>query len=666
VVWRSQEVCLLSARSPIKQPPGRPHHMSCNEHIIDFIVKKDGNPDIEAVEDGIRNNLEKIGIKVNTLFLADEEYRDAETNGDYHVLFGRTWGAPYDPHSYMASWAVPSHVEYTAIHNLEPPLTRDQLIERIESVQTELDGEKIASEWRSILEDVHKQALFMPLWGSRIPYVINRRLIGFQPSPQAYSIPVNKIQVVSGSLSVTIAPGVGALFDNVGPINPHQYAPNAIWAQDWIYEGLVSYGQDGAIVPSLAKSWAVEAADEGGQRVTFQLRQNVLFHDGTPFDCAAAVLNLDHVLSPTVKQRHQWFGSGKHLKSWQCMGDYELVLQTSSPFYPLLQELTYIRPLRFASPSAFHNGLNSDADLHNSCESGDFGSKWDHLEDDVICMGLTSPIGTGPFKFVSKITKVDGSDEEVVFARHDDYWGQKPGIETLTAVQYESVEDVEAALKSGELDMAMGIGPLNAKQVQDLKFHHSSQFDVRHSDVIQHSLLVFNGNKAPMDDISVRRAVIHSIDTASFLEEEFAGLEQPVTQLLPKSAPYCNVDLSPKLGYDIEKAQLLNCPTIDSSMNAKAEGSAPPSNFPLSTSSSTLLPTPYPSPFPAFVPNSTLSSSNSPSAMAQFSTLPTTNPTVDVDFSIANNGGSSFVSIVTFLFQSFLVNAMLQASLSLL
>ena len=88
-----------------------------------------------------------------------------------------------------------------------------------------------------------------------------------------------------------------------------------------------------------------------------------------------------------------------------------------------------------------------------------------------------------------------------------------------------------------------------------MKFYHSSQFDVRHSDVIQHSLLVFNGNKAPMDDISVRRAVIHAIDKSSFLEEEFAGLEQPVTQLLPMSAPYCNVDLSPKWGYDFEKAR---------------------------------------------------------------------------------------------------------------
>lgn len=107
----------------------------------------------------------------------------------------------------------------------------------------------------------------------------------------------------------------------------------------------------------------------------------------------------------------------------------------------------------------------------------------------------------------------------------------------------------------------MGIGPLNAKQVQDLKFHHSDMFDVRHSDVIQHALLVFNGNRSPTDDITIRQAITHAIDKSHFLEQEFAGLEQPVDQLLPRTAPYCNVDLSPKWGFDLQKAKLLNCPT---------------------------------------------------------------------------------------------------------
>lgn len=85
-----------------------------------------------------------------------------------------------------------------------------------------------------------------------------------------------------------IAPGVGTMFTSTCPINPHQYLQNALWAQDWIYEGLVSYGQDGEIAQALATSWEIEPMGEG-QRATFQLRQNVTFHDWMPFDCSAAV-----------------------------------------------------------------------------------------------------------------------------------------------------------------------------------------------------------------------------------------------------------------------------------------------------------------------------------------------------------------------------------------
>ena len=518
---------------------------------------------MKVVEDDIRKNLEAIGITVNTLFLNSTEYIDAELNGEYNLLFTRTWGAPYDPHSYLNSWAVPSHVEYSAIGNFEEPLTREDLLDRIEQVQKESDPQKIQSQWRSILEDVHKQAIFMPLWGTRIPYVLNRRLIGFRPGNQAYSLPANTIKVNSGSKDVTVAPGVGSIFRSSGPINPHQYSPNQLWAQDWIYDGLVSYGQDGLPVPALAKSWEKELVGEG-ERFTFALRENVTFHDGTPWNCEAAKLNFDHVLSDIVKQRHQWLGITEKLKSWSCAGNMTFVLETNEPFYPLLQVLSYIRPLRFASPSAFAEGIDSHPDNHNSCEPGDFGSSWGHLENDVTCLGLTAPIGTGPFKYVTRTQAADGTDASIVFARNPDYWGEKADIETLTAVQYEDTAAVEAALKSNELDMALGAGPLSPSQVQDFKFFHSNNFDVQHSDVIQHALLVFNTNRAPTDDIRVRQAIIHAIDKATFLEAEFSGLEEPVSQLLPRTAPFCDIDLSPKWGYDVEKAVLLNCPDDDS------------------------------------------------------------------------------------------------------
>ena len=92
--------------------------------------------------------------------------------------------------------------------------------------------------------------------------------------------------------------------------------------------------------------------------------------------------------------------------------------------------------------------------------------------------------------------------------------------------------------------MALEIGPLPPKQVQDLKYYHSDKVDVRHSEVMQNALVIMNTNKAPTSDIVTRRAIIHAVDKSRFIKKEFAGLEQPVYQQMPFSAPYCNVELN--------------------------------------------------------------------------------------------------------------------------
>ena len=138
---------------------------------------------------------------------------------------------------------------------------------------------------------------------------MNRRFSGFTLPTQTYAYPLNSVKIISGSTNVTVAPGAGgSLFNSVGPINPHQYFPNQLFAQQWVYEGLVGYGQDGEIVPVLATSWETEDIPSGGSLYSFTLRENVKFHDGSAWNCSVAKLNFDHVLSPTVKQRHHMKG----------------------------------------------------------------------------------------------------------------------------------------------------------------------------------------------------------------------------------------------------------------------------------------------------------------------------------------------------------------------
>lgn len=241
---------------------------------------------------------------------------------------------------------TPANVEYSALENLEPPMTRATLLELIGSVVTTNDPSSIQAGMQNVLSTIHEQAVFLPLLGQRIPYVVNRRLSNFQSSPQAYTYPLSSVVVNSGSTTVTVAPGSGTLFRTAGSLNPHQYTPNQMFVNDWIYEGLVRYGLDGQILPALAKSWVAEDLPSGGQRFAFQLRENVLFHDGSEWNCSVAKLNLDHVLTEPVRQRHLWFAAPLVLDSWSCDDESgDLILETSEPYYPFIQELTYVRPL---------------------------------------------------------------------------------------------------------------------------------------------------------------------------------------------------------------------------------------------------------------------------------------------------------------------------------
>lgn len=398
--------------------------------------------------------------------------------------------------------------------------------------------------------------MFLPLWGTRVPYIINRRLTGFTPSAQTYSYPIQDIVPRPGtSPNVTIAPGDGnALFETVGPITPHSYN-SALFAQAWVYETLVEYTDSGELKGLLADSWDEENFGSG-QRVTFTLRANVKFHDGTEFDCAAAKLNFDHVLSPAGKIRHSWMDAVKRIQNWYCNAEGQFVIETDKPFYPLLQELSYIRPLAFASPASFSQGADSDPLEHSTCIDD---AKME--AQGATCTGLKAPIGTGPFRFVGREphSTEEGVDATTTFQSFKEYWGHVPAIDLVELKYYENTEQVEQELRAGRLDMAMGIGPLTPNHIFDID-QQSDVVDVRYSNVLQHALLVLNTGNAPTDDIRVREAIIHAIDKNTIIQQEFAGLEKPVTQLLPETAPYCDVDLTPKWAYDPEKALLLNCP----------------------------------------------------------------------------------------------------------
>jgi len=485
------------------------------------------------------------------------------------MSYSETWGTPYDPHSYVSSWASEDDTNHNALVNLEAPASRPELLGLIEDVLEEEDQLSRRAKWAKVHDYYHQQAALLPLWGRRIVAIVNTRLSGYQAGHQQFDFPVHRLVPVEGSNKVTISPGAQTgRFESVGHMNPHTYRPNEFFSNNWVYEGLVSYGEEGQILPSLAQSWTVKDTADGGSKCTFQLRPNVSFHDGSSWNCQAAKMNIDHVFAGELKEPvwHGWYGVPKYLKNWKCASDMELIMTTSTKFYPFLQELTFIRPLRFLSPNAFSKGNSSDLYTANSCDVG-----WGTIESDdgtkVTCTGISNITGTGPFAFVSRkeneMSEGNTVDDEVIFKRNENYWGGVPAIEELKVVRYEKPEEIKAALLNGALDIMWGDGILPATDITEIVTRtmdgSNSDLSVFIGEDIQNVVLVLNTGTSPLDDINTRKAVIHAINKKRLIEKELGGILDPVDNVFPRSMPYCDVDLTPHWDYDIEKAILLSC-----------------------------------------------------------------------------------------------------------
>ena len=88
--------------------------------------------------------------------------------------------------------------------------------------------------------------------------------------------------------------GRGSETDTLDPINSNSGETAKVLVN--IYDTLVTYADDSMeIVPSLAKSW--ESSDDG-LTWTFHLRDDVKFHDGSPFNADAAIFSFQRTLDP--------------------------------------------------------------------------------------------------------------------------------------------------------------------------------------------------------------------------------------------------------------------------------------------------------------------------------------------------------------------------------
>jgi nickel transport system substrate-binding protein len=108
----------------------------------------------------IQGDLRKLGIQVNLLGQEEDAFEKRHLNGEFGLTFNETWGAPYDPHSFMSSMRVPSHADYQAQLGLAQKADLDA---KIGEVLVSTDPAKRQRLYTELLTVLHEQAVYLPI-----------------------------------------------------------------------------------------------------------------------------------------------------------------------------------------------------------------------------------------------------------------------------------------------------------------------------------------------------------------------------------------------------------------------------------------------------------------------------------------------------------------------
>ncbi|MEO2206265.1 ABC transporter substrate-binding protein [Paenibacillus pabuli] len=291
-----------------------------------------------------------------------------------------------------------------------------------------------------------------------------------------------------------------------------------------IYDNLVVQLPDGSIKPWLATEWSVS---EDGKSYTFKLREDVKFHDGTPFNAEAVKYNLDRVIDPATKAANS-LALIRPYQSSEVIDEYTIKVNLESPSQAFLGNLSQAL-LGIVSPTA-------------AKKYGDQLGK--------------NPVGTGPYTFV----KWDENADIVVTKNKDYKWAPEtvenkaaPHLDTITFKIVPEEATRIGSVQSGQVLAAETVPPQN---VAALKNDPNQQLLQANTVGLPYTLF-FNLRKAPWDDVKVRQAVQSAVDVESIVKTLYLGnYERAWSALSPGILGY-DASLEGSINPDINKANQL-------------------------------------------------------------------------------------------------------------
>lgn len=278
------------------------------------------------------------------------------------------------------------------------------------------------------------------------------------------------------TLGTAYAEDVVTIASNLNPptLDPSKMMNGFVFAvTNHVFDTLMTRNPDGSLKGRLATSW---------KQVTpttwrFELRKNVKFHDGTPFNAQTVKFSIDRLNSKE-------YASGavtlvNMIKTVKVVDNDTVDIITDYPFAALAANLTHPATAMMSATALKDPGY------------------------------ARNPIGTGPFKF-SKWNV--GSSVELV--ANPDYWGGKPAIDKVVFRIIPDVATQVVELRTGKIDLLPFVPPESVKDIEatnTLSMYKKPGFTVAY--------VGYNTQNGITKNPKVRQAISMAIDRDMIVNE---------------------------------------------------------------------------------------------------------------------------------------------------
>ncbi|AEF54959.1 ABC transporter substrate-binding protein [Marinomonas posidonica] len=281
-----------------------------------------------------------------------------------------------------------------------------------------------------------------------------------------------------------------------------------IFSRMQIIETLLDVDENGELIPALASHWSIS---NDAKTWTFDIRQDVHFHDGSLLDAVAVVNSLYIAL-----QKHGALRKAP-IEQIEALGKHKVVIRLSSPYVVLGAVLAnYANAI--LSPSAY-------------AKDG----------------GVLALSSTGPYQLYQF-----SPPHKLVVEKFDDYWGKKASIPYASYLTGHRAESRVLQARSGQADIVFGLDPATLpilKRLPNLTLH---------SNAIPRTIVIKLNSEYPfLKDIRARQALSDAINRVGIARGVLRTPGAETEQIMPASMSNWHLDVPNKGSDGKAKAEAL-------------------------------------------------------------------------------------------------------------